>query len=320
MREALKNQFLQKHLPHSRHVFLASDMSTRSYDRVTANHQTFVLMDDENIEDIQRYEYIQTLLSTINVKAPQIYAKDLEHGFLLIEDFGDQTLTTVFKKSLQHEEEYYIKSIDILHQIREGFLEKPTHLKNYHQQELLRETDIFIDFYFEFIHKRKPDPLLKDDWKNLWSKTFSSIEGLTPNTLVLRDYHVDNLMVTKNNQIGVLDFQDALWGSIVYDYISLIEDARRLLSEPLKKKLHHLFFNAFDIQKKNDYIHTADILGAGRHAKVLGVFARYFLHYKNDSKLVHLNHVFQLLFKALQRAECNELLYFLKDQKFLTAA
>ena len=148
----------------------------------------------------------------------------------------------------------------------------------------------------------------------MWVSAFNSIDGLTPNTLVLRDYHVDNLMLLDNGELGVLDFQDGLNGSVMYDYISLVEDARRDINPDLKAHLLTYFLNMFDKKHHQDYVHAGNILGAGRHAKVLGVFTRYVLLHNNTEKLCHLPHTFNLLKKALKRSDLTEIQYFIKDQ------
>jgi aminoglycoside/choline kinase family phosphotransferase len=317
-RNALKQQFTAQYFPNASLNFLASDMSGRIYDRIRKGQDSFVIMDDKNIENITKFITIQNLLMEKNIRVPEIYGKDLEHGFLILEDFGDLTLTKAIKQNAKaYEKPYYLHAIDILKKIREEFEDKPAFIEDYSKTLLLQEIMIFIDFYFQHVHNIEADEHLKKDWYTLWENVFDKIENITSNTLVLRDYHVDNLMILKNNDLGLLDFQDALWGSVMYDYISLVEDARRALSDELKCVLRNVFFDVFDKQHHPDYGYAADVLGAGRHAKVLGVFTRYNIFYKNDTKLFHLQHILNLLHQALIRAGESEILYFLKDQHFL---
>lgn len=317
-RNALKQQFSAQYFPNASLNFLASDMSGRIYDRIHNGQDSFVIMDDKNIKNITKFITIQNLLIEKKIRVPQIYDKDLEHGFLILEDFGDLTLTKAIKQNAKaYEERYYLNAINILKKIREEFEDKPTFIEDYSKTILLEEIMIFIDFFFQHVHNIEADEHLKKDWCTLWGKVFDKINNITPSTLVIRDYHVDNLMVLKNNDLGVLDFQDALWGSVMYDYISLVEDARRALSDELKRLLRNAFFDVFDKQHHPNYAYAADVLGAGRHAKVLGVFTRYNIFYKNDTKLFHLEHILNLLHQALIRTGESEILYFLKDQRFL---
>ena len=103
----------------------------------------------------------------------------------------------------------------------------------------------------------------------------------------------------------------------MYDYISLVEDARRPLDDDLYQKLTSDFLSPFNASHHLDYLHNSAVIGALRHAKILGVFSRYATLHKKEDKLCHLPHVHSLLIKALTRSEQKEILYFLKDQAIL---
>ena len=311
-----KQQFIGKHAPGSNIVFLASDMSSRSYDRVFNKNKTFVLMNDQNEENITKFLRITDLLLEKNIYAPKVHAHDIENGFVLMDDLGDNTLTKLLKLSAEKGIYFYQEAISILHKIQTSFEKKPTILEAYSNNILLEEASLFITYYYRYIHSKEAEKILIEDWNTLWHNAFQKIEGKSPNTLVLRDYHVDNLIV-KNNKLYVLDYQDALWGSIVYDFISLIEDARQNIDSTLKEQLTKQFLKNHEPNIHQDLLYVSDIIGAGRHAKILGVFTRYFIDDKNASKLIHLKRVFNLLLNALEQSEERELLYFLKDQGFL---
>ncbi|PIZ32526.1 MAG: hypothetical protein COY39_05500 [Alphaproteobacteria bacterium CG_4_10_14_0_8_um_filter_37_21] len=312
--------FVRQHLKNSKIIFLKSDMSPRSYYRVhnTDKNQSFVLMDADLSEDLAPFTMLSNYLNSIKVRAPKIVAQDRENGFLLLEDFGDKTLTKVFQNnsSIKVEQNLFEKSFDILHTIYEQSLKNSTKglVPNYSLDLYLKEVNLFAAYYFKYCRKKDIPKELAQTWEDLWRSAFSTIDGLTPNTLVLRDYHVDNLMLLNTGELGVLDFQDGVYGSVMYDYISLIEDARRDLNPDLKAHLGKYFFKIFEKKYHQDYAYTADILGAGRHTKILGVFTRYALLQKNTEKLCHLPHTFNLLQKALERSDLREIQYFIKDQ------
>ncbi len=299
--------------------FLASDMSKRKYYRVTTQNSSFVLMDASDLEELSRYIKIQNYLLDMNIKAPKTFDQDLENGFLLIEDFGDTTLTLALKDPTlkRYEYDYYNQSIRILHDIQKNYNQQDFPLLNYSKEEHLKEASLFSAYYFAYVHKQQISDTVQKDWINLWDKALTDVLTIAPSTLVLRDYHVDNLVLLKNGHFGVLDFQDALYGSILYDYISLIEDARRILDDALILKITNDFLCIYDPSKHQDYLYHAAVIGACRHAKILGVFTRYASLYNNDSKLTYIPHVFNLFINALKRSEQIELLYFLKDQGFL---
>jgi aminoglycoside/choline kinase family phosphotransferase len=299
--------------------FLASDMSNRTYYRVFTKSGSFVLMDEPSLDDLNRFRNVQSLLFNQNIRVPEIFETDLQEGFLVLEDFGDITLTKALKDiSLQKKEpEYYQKAIHILHDIQERFIEKPESLMDYDLNAHIKEASIFADYYYDFVrHEKMPDNI-KNEWLNLWEKALSDVIDMAPNTLVLRDYHVDNLVLLNDDDLGVLDFQDALWGSIMYDYISLIEDARRSIDDDLYKKITKDFLSPYDSVHHQDYLHHAFVIGACRHAKILGVFTRYSILHKKDDKLCHLPRVLSLFINALKKAEQKEILYFLRDQSLM---
>jgi aminoglycoside/choline kinase family phosphotransferase len=312
--------FVKQYITKPEIIFLKSDMSPRSYYRVhdTNNNQSFVLMDADLSANLKPFIQLSHYLNDQKVRAPKVIEQDLENGFLLLEDFGDNTLTKIFQTnhSLQVEQNLFEKSFDILHRIYEKSAEN--FIKNlvpdYSLDLYIKEVNVFIEYYFKYCRAQDISQDLAEIWKDLWTSALNSVDGLTPPTLVLRDYHVDNLMLLNNNDLGVLDFQDGVYGSVMYDYISLIEDARRDLDPELKKHLTKYFFKIFDTKYHQDYLHTADILGAGRHAKILGVFTRYAILHNNPEKLCHLPRTIKLLTEALKRSELKEIQYFIKDQ------
>lgn len=318
-RTQLRTKFLKQLKDFEEIHFLASDMSNRKYYRVLSQKKSYVLMDASDFQELERFLKIQHILRDMDIRVPEKYFEDFENGFLLIEDFGDLTLTNALKDdNLKRQEcDFYKKSILVLHDIYERYDEKKPPLSEYGKNIHLHEASAFVDYYFLFIHQKEINASIKNDWLHLWEKALSEALPLAPHTLVLRDYHVDNIILLKNGSLGILDFQDALYGSIMYDYISLVEDARREISKSLYKDTTSLFLSVFDASKHKDYLQNAAVVGACRHAKILGYFTRYKLLYKNDSKLTYLPHVFNLFIKALERSEQTEILYFLKDQGFL---
>lgn len=303
------NQFVKRHLGKAHIEFLAADMSPRAYHRVFANDKSYVLMDAR--ESVEQFVRISNYLVERDIRSPRVLAQ--QDNMLLLEDFGNKTLTTVFAESTLHEKKLYEKSLDVIYKLYEN--QTPDKgILDYSMDLYLGEIKVFADYYYEFIHKKPMDESTSLEWTEMWRKAFESVHTLTPTTLVLRDYHVDNIMLLENEDLGVLDFQDAVFGSVTYDFISLIEDARRPLNPDLKKHLIRYFLGFFNTTIHSDILHTSDILGAGRHAKVLGVFTRYLLLHKKPDKLRHLDHVLRLLNAALKRAGLSEIQYFLKDQ------
>ncbi|MDP2194069.1 MAG: phosphotransferase, partial [Alphaproteobacteria bacterium] len=253
-----------------------------------------------------------------DVCTPKAYHIDLDHHLMILEDFGDITASKYLASptcTQGHEKALFEKAIDIIHNIfyEVGEDESQSIIAPYEDSIYLDEVGLFTNYYYEYIHKEKIDPELTIQWSVLWQKQLHHIWPMSPDTLVLRDFHVDNLMILDQGLLGVLDFQDALYGSIMYDYISLVEDARRDMDAGLKAHLQTYFLQIFDPSDHKDLLHAADVLGALRHAKVLGAFTRYALLKGNKDKLCHLDRTKKYFIDALERAELKEILHFTRD-------
>ena len=126
-----------------------------------------------------------------------------------------------------------------------------------------------------------------------------------PASLLLRDYHVANLMLlpdrTGIRQAGLLDFQDAYRGPVTYDLVSLLEDARRAVPEELQKKLLARYLAAFPALDRENFETSLAILAAQRHTRVLGIFERLARHEgKLDYRRLHSPRVERRLRQALK--------------------
>lgn len=271
---------------------LAADASFRSYHRVKLNDRLAVLMDaPPPEEDIRPFVKISKYLSQLGFSAPQIYAEDERRGFLLLEDLGDSTYTRVFATG-GDEEMLYELAIDTLVQLHEmsSASTVPNDTPPYDLSRLMAETSLFADWYLTAVGISLSGDA-RSSFDDVWRSAFSQVAD-KQETLVLRDYHVDNLMWLPHRtgiaRCGLLDFQDALVGARAYDLMSLIEDARRDVPLTRADKLIARYLNACgDIDEKTLRQDIA-ILGAGRHAKVIGIFTRLA---ERDGKLQYLEHI-----------------------------
>lgn len=298
--------------------FVASDMSPRSYYRIVHDGGTHILMDADSGQDLMHFAELSLFLNRIDVRAPKTYHLDLDHHLMILEDFGDITVSKYLASPHCHHENekaLFEQAIDIIHKIfyKVGERGMPSLIKPYEESIYINEVGIFHDYYYQYIHHEHPPAELAMQWETLWAQQLRHILPMSPNTMVLRDYHVDNLMILDHTQLGVLDFQDALYGSVMYDYISLVEDARRDMAPEHKAHLQEYFLRIFDSSDHKDLLHVADVLGALRHAKVLGVFTRYALVQGNKNKLCHLVRTKKYFVDALERAELKEILHFVRD-------
>jgi aminoglycoside/choline kinase family phosphotransferase len=217
---------------------------------------------------------------------------------LLLEDLGDDTYTRVLAKVPQAqlketELNLYTKACDCLLKLHKT--EIPAGLQSYNHALLFRGVMAFVDWYLP-LHKKSMSIEQKADFKFLWFELFDLLSKKEENiSIALRDYHADNLMVLperKNHeQVGLLDFQDALTSSKAYDLVSLLEDARRDLNRENRQKLFEYYLKKAACDHE-DFIKDYAILSLQRNIRILGVFARLSVR---DGKHNYLNFIPRVL-------------------------
>src|SRR6476619_3895583 len=300
---------------------LQGDASTRAYARLALPDRSAILMnaprqpDGPPIRDGKPYSALVHLAEDVTpfvavgyelrrrgLAAPAMYAFDLDQGFLLIEDLGDR----VFGAELDHGTEMaelYAPAVEVLLAIGaeptppllavEGHA--PYRLPPYDADELLTEALLLTDWFCTALHGRPTPDEVRKDYVALWRPLLEQA-SVADNTLILRDYHSPNLMWVPERQglqqVGILDFQDALLGPAAYDLVSLLQDARLDVPEPLEAKLFARYCaarSASDPQFSSDQFGVLyATLGAQRNSKILGIFARLA---KRDGKRGYLAHI-----------------------------
>lgn len=283
--------------------FLAQDMSVRKYYRVKAEDKNFVLMEAPPPENPKLFWQISEYLQNHKLSSPKILDHDIKNGFLLLEDFGDNTFTKVLEKKPELENTLYTSAVSTLKFLQKQITEKPYFIENYTSDKLLKEACVFLDFYWYYEKKDLPSSKIAEEYRNLWNRLFQQTENV-PKTLVLRDFHVDNIMYLEQRKdqqkCGLLDFQDALWGAKIIDLVSLLEDARRDIPLTIKKSMWDFYMSDIKKSEHEYWQDCADILSASRHAKILGVFTRYFIRNGSYKYLIHLPRLWKLLKNCLE--------------------
>jgi len=253
---------------------VAGDASFRSYYRIFFAGETRILMfAPPSHEDIRPFEKIADFLFQHKFSAPKIFARDEENGFLLLEDFGDDTYGKVLSVESLQELELYQKACDALLELHK--IEAPRDLPLYNSGLLFREVMLFVDWYLP-LQKKTMSLQQKAHFKFLWFQLFDFLDRENQ-TLVLRDYHADNLMIIPNReghkQVGLLDFQDAVIGSKAYDLVSLLEDARRDVDQKNRQEILNYYLEKSKCDKVK-FITDYEILSLQRNIKIVGIFSR----------------------------------------------
>jgi hypothetical protein len=282
---------------------LVGDASFRRYYRLGSNRRRAVLMDaPPPQEDVVPYIAVSQLLRRLGFSAPEVFAEDRAAGFLLIEDFGDDTYTRLLDRGAD-EPALYTLAVDTLVELQRAAEAGGTpDLPPYDQERLLAEAAFLVDWYALVALGEPLSDARRDEYLDLW-RTLLPQASLPGDTLVLRDYHVDNLMLLRDRSgvqgCGLLDFQDAVYGPPSYDLVSLLDDARRDVPADLRRQMTERYLAAFPALDRVAFLRSAAILAAQRNCKILGIFTRLWRRDGKPRYLVHIPRIWRLLEQEL---------------------
>ena len=260
----------------------SADASFRRYFRIDLNGHTLIVMDaPPEHEDCRPFVHVAEVMANAGLNVPHVLEKDLAQGFLLLSDLGDTTylgaLNAATASDLYRDASQALIKLQLAS--REGVFPA------YDEALLTREMQLFPDWYVG----RHLGHELDEAQQAMLHKTFALLNRnilAQGQVYVHRDYHSRNLMVCDVNP-GVLDFQDAVHGAITYDLVSLLKDAYIAWDEDqvldwavrywqMAKKAHLPVPQDFA-----EFYRDFEWMGAQRHIKVLGIFARL---YHRDGK------------------------------------
>ena len=273
-------------LPHS--VSTASaDASFRRYLRVkNASGASFIIMDaPPDKEDCRPFVHVQKLLKEAAVLSPEVLAWDEPNGFMLITDFGDQTLIGLLNPEAPAKaNDWYLQAVDTLIDWQKA--SRPDVLPEYNDALLRRELQLFPDWSLG----QHRQVTLNEKQQATLQRTFDTIIAnnlQAPQVFVHRDYMTRNLMVTPQQELAVLDFQDAVYGPVTYDIASLLRDAFISWEEDFVIDITVRYWEKArraGIVGANsasgwgadfgEFYRAVDWMGLQRHLKVAGIFAR----------------------------------------------
>ncbi|MET0961429.1 MAG: phosphotransferase [Noviherbaspirillum sp.] len=267
----------------------SADASFRRYFRVDgAGGQSYILMDaPPRQEDVRPFIQVAALFGKTGVSVPAVLAQDVERGFLLLSDLGSTTYLNRLNIDTAHK--LYLDAMDALVLLQAH--SEPDSLPEYDRALLLRELQLFPDWY---VAKHR-GVTLDDKQQAALQKVFDALLAnnlAQPQVYVHRDYHSRNLMVMDRGNPGILDFQDAVYGPITYDLVSLLRDAYIQWDEELVLDWAIRYWEkarraglpvAADI---DSFYRDFEFMGLQRHLKVLGIFARL---YHRDGKAAYLD-------------------------------
>jgi aminoglycoside/choline kinase family phosphotransferase len=273
------------------HDPLPVDCSFRSYSRLHEGPRPALLMNaPPGLEPLEPFIAIARHLRDLGLSAPSVFAADLTLGYALIEDFGDATFTRRLDAGASHKPLYTL-AVDALIALQTNPRMVEIDVPAYDLDRLMAEALLFLDWYWPAIHGAPPTGDARAAYETMLRGLLQPIAD-GPKTLVLRDFHVDNLMTLEGREgvaaCGLLDFQDAVLGHPAYDLASLLQDARRNVDAALAEAMRERYAAAVP-QFADDRAYY--VLAVQRHLKVLGIFTRLS---RRDGKSHQLHHCARL--------------------------
>jgi len=282
----------------------SADASFRRYFRATfENGSTKVIMDaPPEHENCEPFLHIGKLFEAAGTHVPHVYAQDLTQGFLLLSDLGSTTYLQALTAG--NAKDLYGAATDALIKIQ--FASKKDEIPNYDDTLLRRELNLFPEWYvskhLKVTLSGKQQTKLEESFQRILANNLAQ-----PCVYVHRDYHSRNLMYLEQNNPGILDFQDAVYGPITYDLASLFKDAYIKWDE---EQVIDWLIRYWEKARKaglpvhkdfSDFYRDYEWMGIQRHIKVLGIFARLYHRDGKEGYLKNMPLVFEYLYKACAR-------------------
>ena len=326
-----RNEAINEFLEHAgwgaaERVPLSGDASTRRYERLSRGTQTALLMDQpQGAEaptastnatpeerkalgynavarlagaDCARFVAAANWLHGLGLSAPAIYAADAPQGFVLMEDLGADLFVDSLAKGVD-EKLLYQGAAEVLAKIHAGgaprVLPPDKELFAYDETALMAEVELLTEWFFPVALGRQATPSELAEFRSHWRETLRPLLA-APGVFVHRDYHAQNLMWIAERQgaarVGLIDFQDAVAGSLAYDIISLVEDARRDVSRAVGRMTIEHYAEAMRRQgtpiDSEAFALAMAVFAAQRNTKIVGIFARLF---RRDGKPRYLDYL-----------------------------
>ncbi|MFK7830537.1 MAG: aminoglycoside phosphotransferase family protein [Congregibacter sp.] len=266
-----------------RYFRAASPAFYHSSQRTGSGTETVILCDaPPETEKNHAFDAIARLLTEAGVRVPAIVHADLDQGFFILEDLGDQLLLPLLDE--QSADGLYRQALEMLvriSQARSSTFTPPI----YDRAALARELSLCPQWFCEGLLDINLDRSSLSMFAGL-EKALCERALDQPRVLVHRDFHARNLMVLEDGGLATIDFQDAVYGPLTYDAVSLLRDCYvrwpdlRVRSWALQYR-EIMISRGIQLPSEDAFLGDFDWMGLQRHIKVLGIFSRL---YSRDGK------------------------------------
>jgi len=289
---------------------LTGDASTRKYYRVHCSDNSFVVCLDNPTElNKNSFVLIQRFLNDNGIRVPKIFDRNVEKGYLLEEDLGDETLLKILGIINNEEQEYEIYKVIIdellkMHKLdREKLNETIITEQSFDKKKLNDEIEFTLKYFLGKFLNNQDESIFKDI-QNSFKKVNEEISKM-PMVFTHRDFHSRNVMV-KDGEYIVIDFQDARLGIPQYDLVSLLEDCYYDLTESNREKLKRYYFDEMDMSSLgqggyDQFCYYYDLMLLQRVFKAVGSFSYIYEHRKDYRYVKYIGFAMEKLRRTMLR-------------------
>jgi aminoglycoside/choline kinase family phosphotransferase len=259
---------------------------------------------------------IGSYLQKFDIRVPKVFMVNMDSKLLMLEDFGSMPIKQLILNATSKAEvtNIYKTLIDCLIKIQQVPVSGGI-FRQYTDKVLLEELEVFLSYYLAY-KNITVDASSLEEFRTIWQGLLANINN-QESVLVHRDFHAENLLAINfgsganffEKNIGIIDFQDAVFGPAAYDVVSLLQDARIKVDFDLAEVIIDYYLNQMNIDY-NSFISCYNILGLQRNTRILGVFARKMLKDNDGRYLKFLPLILDYMHYSCRRPELTEIAKF----------